>query len=220
MNSLRAVNNSYQGPLHGITDFDNNYKYVGTDPRLGGRVRPSIRMEGGMSAPGAPGNVGAYAGLPETINEIERQQQEYMRRKFEYDMNPENQPKPYNPETNPFFPDFPFGRPTGTGNFAQMLPPIDPAAHKNKQRNQKLYNKGKGTDNPNEADAFLRRTGPQLPLAAVGADQQPAQGPFTPIRNYPGMGYGPYGPGGGGMQPMPMRQALIPPVGFNGITLS
>jgi hypothetical protein len=184
MNSLRAVNNAYQGPLHGIADFDNNYNYVGTDPRLGGRVRPPIRMGGGMNVPGAPGNVGAYAGLPETINDIERQQQEYMRRKFEYDMNPENQPKPYNPETNPFFPDFPFGRPTGTGNFAQMLPPIDPAAHKNKQRNQKLYNKGKGTDNPNEADAFLRRTGPQLPLAnnagfymggqAGQADQYPA----------------------------------------------
>jgi len=48
MNSLRAVNNSYQGPLHGIADFDNNYNYVGTDPRLGGRVRPSIRMSGGI----------------------------------------------------------------------------------------------------------------------------------------------------------------------------
>ncbi len=48
MNSLRAVNNSYQGPLHGITDFDNNYNYVGTDPRLGGRVRPPSRMSGGI----------------------------------------------------------------------------------------------------------------------------------------------------------------------------
>jgi hypothetical protein len=48
MNSLRAVNNSYQGPLHGIADFDNNYNYVGTDPRLGGRVRPPIRMSGGI----------------------------------------------------------------------------------------------------------------------------------------------------------------------------
>ncbi len=48
MNSLRAVNNSYQGPLHSITDFDNNYNYVGTDPRLGGRVRPPIRMSGGI----------------------------------------------------------------------------------------------------------------------------------------------------------------------------
>ena len=186
MNSLRAVNNSYQGPPHGIADFANNYDYVGPDPRLGGRVRPSIRMGGGMNVPGAPGNVGAYAGLPETINDIERQQQEYMRRKFEYDMNPENQPKPYNPETNPFFPDFPFGRPTGTGNFAQIqMPPlIDTAAHLNKKRTQKLYNKGKSTDNPNEADAFLRRTGVQLPLAnnagfymgpqAGQADQYPA----------------------------------------------
>ena len=46
-----------------------------------------------------------------------------------------------------------------------------------------------------------------VPLAAVGADQQPAQGPFTPIRNYPGMGYGPYAPGGGGLPPAPVRQA-------------
>jgi hypothetical protein len=43
----------------------------------------------------------------------------------------------------------------------------------------------------------------QLP----GGEQGPAQGPNTPVRNYPGMGYGPYGPGGGGMPPMPMRQA-------------
>jgi len=46
-----------------------------------------------------------------------------------------------------------------------------------------------------------------LPLAAVGADQQPAQGPNTPVKNYPGMGYGPYGPGGGGLPPAPVRQA-------------
>ena len=53
-----------------------------------------------------------------------------------------------------------------------------------------------------------------LQQAAVGRDQQPAQGPNTPIRYYPGMGYGPYGPGNGGMQPMPIRQALVPPMGF------
>lgn len=34
---------------------------------------------GGMNVPGAPGNLGGYAGLPETINEIERQKQEYQR---------------------------------------------------------------------------------------------------------------------------------------------
>jgi len=47
----------------------------------------------------------------------------------------------------------------------QMLPPIDPAAHKNAQRTQKIYNKGSRTDNPNEKEIFLKRTGPQLPLA-------------------------------------------------------
>ena len=47
----------------------------------------------------------------------------------------------------------------------QMLPPIDPKAHKDAQRTQKLYNKGAGTDNPYEKKEFLKRTGPQLPLA-------------------------------------------------------
>ena len=36
--------------------------------------------------------------------------------------------------------------------------------HKGAQRNQKIYNKGKGTSNPHEKDTFLKRTGPQLPL--------------------------------------------------------
>lgn len=46
----------------------------------------------------------------------------------------------------------------------QMLPPIDPEEHKRSQRNQKIYNKGKSTDNPHERDTFLKRTGPQLPF--------------------------------------------------------
>lgn len=37
--------------------------------------------------------------------------------------------------------------------------------HKDAQKKQKIYNKGKSTDNPNEKDVFLKRTGPQLPLA-------------------------------------------------------
>ena len=37
--------------------------------------------------------------------------------------------------------------------------------HKGAQKKQKLYNKGKSTDNPNEKEIFLKRTGPQLPLA-------------------------------------------------------
>ena len=46
-----------------------------------------------------------------------------------------------------------------------LPPPIDPSAHKQAQRTQKLYNKGTGTDNSNEREIFLKRTGPQLPLA-------------------------------------------------------
>jgi len=47
----------------------------------------------------------------------------------------------------------------------QMLPPIDPQKHKDLQKRQKLYNKGSSTDNPYEKEIFLKRTGPQLPLA-------------------------------------------------------
>lgn len=43
--------------------------------------------------------------------------------------------------------------------------PIDPQKHKDAQKQQKLYNKGKGTDNPYEKEIFLKRSGPQLPLA-------------------------------------------------------
>ena len=45
---------------------------------------------------------------------------------------------------------------------------INPEAFKRDARQQKIYNKGKGTDNPNERDVFLKRTGPQLPLAGMG----------------------------------------------------
>jgi hypothetical protein len=44
-----------------------------------------------------------------------------------------------------------------------MPEPIDPAAHKAAQKTQKIYNLGKGTNNPNEAQSALKRTGPQLP---------------------------------------------------------
>ena len=37
--------------------------------------------------------------------------------------------------------------------------------HKDAQKKQKLYNKGAKTDNPHEKEQFLKRTGPQLPLA-------------------------------------------------------
>jgi len=56
----------------------------------------------------------------------------------------------------------------------QMLPPINPEEHKRLQKTQKLYNKGTSTDNPNEKEIFLRRTGPQLPLAKKKTDVQVA----------------------------------------------
>lgn len=42
---------------------------------------------------------------------------------------------------------------------------INPRDHKGAQKKQKLYKKGTSTDNPHEKDTFLKRTGPQLPLA-------------------------------------------------------
>jgi hypothetical protein len=44
-----------------------------------------------------------------------------------------------------------------------MPEPIDPAAHKAAQKTHKIYNLGKGTNNPNEAQSALKRSGPQLP---------------------------------------------------------
>ena len=45
---------------------------------------------------------------------------------------------------------------------------INQEAFKKDARQQKIYNKGMGTDNPNEREIFLRRTGPQLPMAGIG----------------------------------------------------
>ncbi len=49
-------------------------------------------------------------------------------------------------------------------NFVSSSFEIGPG-HKDVQKKQKIYNKGKSTDNPHEKDAFMKRTGPQLPLA-------------------------------------------------------
>lgn len=46
--------------------------------------------------------------------------------------------------------------------------------HKDAQKTQKLYNKGSRTDNPHEKEQFLKRTGPQLPLAKAKAGMQVA----------------------------------------------
>ena len=50
-------------------------------------------------------------------------------------------------------------------NFVAQSFPIDTNAHRKNTKQQKLYYKGKGTDNPHEKDAFLKRTGPRLPGA-------------------------------------------------------
>ena len=44
---------------------------------------------------------------------------------------------------------------------------INPEAFKKESKQQKIYNKGMGTNNPNEREIFLRRTGPQLPMAGI-----------------------------------------------------
>ena len=46
--------------------------------------------------------------------------------------------------------------------------------HKGAQKTQKLYNKGSKTDNPHEKEQFLKRTGPQLPLAKAKPGMQVA----------------------------------------------
>lgn len=46
--------------------------------------------------------------------------------------------------------------------------------HKGAMRGKKIYDKGKGTTNPNEKDTFLRRTGPQLPLVKNTSSMQVA----------------------------------------------
>lgn len=42
---------------------------------------------------------------------------------------------------------------------------INPEAFRKDARQQKIYNKGINTDNPNEKKIFLDKAGPQLPLA-------------------------------------------------------
>tara|TARA_E500000081_G_scaffold16663_1_gene20253 strand:- start:448 stop:666 length:219 start_codon:yes stop_codon:yes gene_type:complete len=49
-------------------------------------------------------------------------------------------------------------------NFTAQSYEIGPG-HGAAKKGQKIYNKGKGSTNPNEKETFLKRTGPQLPLA-------------------------------------------------------
>ena len=56
---------------------------------------------------------------------------------------------------------------------------INPEAHKQQNRQQKIYNKGMSTDNPNEKEIFLRRSGPQLPMAMGGMQPMGNAGMFV-----------------------------------------
>ena len=58
------------------------------------------------------------AGLSDVFDDIERKHFEKQDALNEYNMRPENQPSPYHPGSNPVVPDYPSGRPTGTGTFA------------------------------------------------------------------------------------------------------
>lgn len=80
---------------------------------------------------------------------------------------------------------------------------INPEDFKRDTRQQKIYNKGKSTDNPNEKEIFLQRTGPQLPFAGIGNEgglmaQVPpgmgAMGGMPPAGNMGGMAGGLGGP--------------------------
>ena len=95
------------------------------------------RYGGGLGIPGAPGNSGVFN-------------------------------LPYNP-ANDFggFMNLPFIPGSDMGG-VQLLAgsfnmPIDPNAHRQKNKTQKIYNKGMRTDNPYEKEMFLKRAGVQLP---------------------------------------------------------
>jgi hypothetical protein len=54
------------------------------------------------------------------------------------------------------------------------------------------------------SDLMKEKTFPDILSQLPDGEQGPAQGPNTPIQMYPGMGYGPVGPAGGGLPPTPM----------------
>ena len=119
-----------------------------------------MRYGSQAGVPGAPGNMGAFGGNPQNGRDIV---EETRARQFPY-----------------FIPPSPGSSNVAgaVGNMGGMMvgqmPPsnlnhqMDPATHLKQMRQKKIYEKGIRTDNPNERDTFLRRTGPQLPLAQAG----------------------------------------------------
>ena len=55
-------------------------------------------------------------GLPEIIEDIQKRKQQMQEELFKYQM--QNPPDPYHPKENPTLPDYPGGRPTGSGDWA------------------------------------------------------------------------------------------------------
>jgi hypothetical protein len=96
---------------------------------------------------------------------------------------------------------------------------INPDAFKRDARQQKIYNKGVKTDNPNEKEIFLQRTGPQLPFAYQGGTSFPIAQAYPggqAVGNAAGMLGGEMGMNPALMQQMQeqMAGAGRPPVNF------
>lgn len=115
-----------------------------------------IRYYGESNVPGAPGQAPAVRFNPAQLN---------VQPLPGYNLQPGYVPSKGDIERDRFILHSPKSGVAG-GNFmgGEGLQ-INPEAHKQQKRQQKIYNKGMGTDNPNEKEIFLRRTGPQLPLA-------------------------------------------------------
>lgn len=129
-----------------------------------------IRYYGEQNVPGAPGQV------PSAVRFDPNQL--YQQPLPGYNMRPGYDPSSVDLERDRFILHSPKSGVAG-GNFmgGEGLQ-INPEAHKQKTRQQKIYNKGMGTDNPNEKEIFLRRTGPQLPLAMGGMQPMGNAGMF------------------------------------------
>ena len=131
-----------------------------------------IRYYGEQNVPGAPGQIPAAAVRfnPAQLN---------VQPGPGYFQNPDYSPVRQDQDRDRFILHDPRSGVAG-GNFmgGEGLQ-INREAHKQQNRQQKIYNKGMGTDNPNEKEIFLRRTGPQLPMAMGGMQSMGNAGMFV-----------------------------------------
>jgi hypothetical protein len=131
-----------------------------------------IRYYGEQNVPGAPGQI------PPTAVRFDPTQL-FQQPLPGYNMRPGYDPSSVDIERDRFILHNPKSGVAG-GNFmgGEGLQ-INPEAHKQQNRQQKIYNKGMGTDNPNEKEIFLRRSGPQLPMAMGGMQPMGNAGMFV-----------------------------------------